>query len=303
MRVVACVLFAVATCSSSVAAAPHLACPGGDGTVDYVQAGKVHAVSLATCADRMLGKRSAPNPTPGVRTSGARARTQRIWVHGRLVFSHVETGPVIPVKLSGDGRWLFFAVDPYASSSISADGLDLLVVSTRGGAVHHLGLTLVYPDYLSWCGGRLIYAQGGDRIAIHGKRLLVASPPDWLPKPLWADNKARTFASPACAPDGTAVAVLVQHTSVDARFFATRWQLWRVGLDGVRSLIDAPPDGWADEQPVWSARDGSIAFVRERNGYGRLMVYRLGALYGPFARLGFQLGYYGHHDWGLSWAK
>jgi hypothetical protein len=105
-----------------------------------------------------------------------------------------------------------------------------------------------------------------------------------------------------CSPDGTAVAVLTQRSSVDARFFATRWQLWRVGLDGVRSLIDAPPAGWADEEPVWSSRDGSIAFVRERNGYGRLMVYSRGKLSGPFARLGYQLGYYGHHDWGLAWA-
>jgi hypothetical protein len=302
VRTLACLLFAVAACWSSAAAAPRLGCPGGSGTVDYVRAGEVHAVALATCADRVLTKAPVADRLPGVRTSGARAKTQRIWVQGRLVFSRMENGPVIPLELSGDGKWLFFAIDPYASSSISADGLDLLVVSTRGGAVHHLGPTLVYPDYLTWCGGRLVYAQGGDRIAIHGKRLLVVSPPDWKPKPLW-DDTTRTFASPACAPDGTAVAVLVQHTSVNARFFATRWQLWRVGLDGVRSLIDAPPAGWADEQPVWSSRDGSIAFVRERNGYGRLMVYRRGQLFGPFAQLGYQLGYYGHHDWGLSWAK
>lgn len=302
MRVLACVLFAVVACSASAAAAPRAACPGGSGTVDYVLAGKQHAVSLTTCTDREAGKARATNRVPGVRTSGARAKTQRIWVGGRLVFSHAENGPVEPVKLSDDGKWLLFAIDPYASSSISADGLDLLVVSTRGGAVHHLGVTLVYPDYLTWCGGRLVYAQGSDRIAIHGKRLLVASPPDWQPKPLWNDS-VRTFASPACSPDGTAVAVLVQNTSLNARFFATRWQLWRVGLDGVRSLIDAPPAGWADEQPTWSSRDGSIAFVRERNGYGRLMIYRRGTLYGPLAQLGYQLGYYGHHDWGLAWEK
>jgi hypothetical protein len=302
VRVLAYVLFAAAACSASTAASPRAACPGGGGTIDFLRAGTVHAVSLATCADRVVGKAPAANRVPGVRTSGGRAKTQRIWVRGRLVFSHVENGPAEPIKLSQNGKWLFFAIDPYGSSSMSADGLDVLVVSTRGGAVHHLGVTLGYPDYLTWCGGRLVYAQGSDRIAIHGKRLLVASPPDWRPKPLWKDS-TRTFASPACSPDGTAVAVLVQHTSVNARFFATRWQLWRVGLDGVRSLIDAPPAGWADEQPTWSSQDGSIAFVRERNGYGRLMVHRRGTLYGPLAQLGYQLGYYGHHDWGLAWGK
>ena len=301
MRVLACVLLALA-CSSSAAAAPRATCPGGNGTIEYTRSGKVHAFSLASCTDRVLAKSPATTRVPGVRTSGARARTQRIWVHGRLVFSRLENGPVELIKLSSDGRWLFFAIDAYASSSIAADGLDLLVVSTHGGAVHDLGLTLAYPDYLAWCGGRLVYAQGGDRIAIHGKRLLVAAPPDWHPRPLWNDP-TRSFASPACSPDNTAVAVLAQHTSVNAAFFATRWQLWLVGLDGTRNLLDAPPPGWADEQPAWSSVDGSIAFVRERKGYGQLMIVRQGKVLGPLVQLGYQLGFYGHHDWGITWAK
>ena len=301
MRVLACVLLALA-CSSSAAAAPHASCPGGKGTIEYTRAGKVHAFSLASCSDRVLAKAPAANRFPGIRTSSARAKTQRIWVQRRLVFSHVENGPVDLIKLSDDGRWLFFAIDSYASSSIAADGLQLLVVSTHGGAVHDLGLTLAYPDYLTWCGGRLVYAQGGDRIAIHGKRLLVASPPDWRARPLWRDP-ARSFGSPACSPDGTAVAVLSQHTSVNASFFATRWQLWLVGLDGTRNLLDTPPSGWADEQPTWSSVDGSIAFVRERKGYGQLMIVRQGKVLGPLVQLGYELGFYGHHDWGLAWAK
>ena len=262
----------------------------------------MHALSLASCAERVLGKAPNAGLLPGIRTTGARAKTQEIWVHGRLVFSRVENGPVLPIKLSGDGKWLFFAVDPYASASIAADGLDLLVVSTRGGAVHHLGATLVYRDYLTWCAGRLVYAGGRDRVAIHAKRLLVAAPPDWRPEPLWNDP-TRSFASPTCDPDGTAVTVLAQRSSVNAYFFATRWQLWRVGLDGTRNLLDAPPPGWADEQPVWSPDGNTLAFVRERKGYGRLMIMRQGKVLGPVAQLGYQLGYYGHHRWGLLWAK
>jgi hypothetical protein len=301
VRVLACVLAAIA-CSSSAAAAPRGACPGGSGSIGFVRAGKLIDLSLETCTDRDAGKAPAGGRLPGITTSGVRAALQRIRVHGRLVFSHRENGPVDPIEISGDGRWLFFAIDSYGSSSIAADGLDLLVVSTRGGPVHDLGLTLPYPDYLTWCGGRLVYAQGGDRIAIHGKRLLTATPPDWRPQPLWAD-RARSFASPVCDPGGTGVTVLSQRSSVDARFFATRWRLWDVRLDGRRNLVDVPPPGWADEQPVWSHDGRTLAFVRERNGYGRLMIRRHGKVFGPLARLGYQLGFYGHHDWGLAWAK
>jgi hypothetical protein len=271
------------------------------GSITYVRGHDAHVVSLASCSDRVAG--AAPTVTrsvAGVRTSGPREGTQRIWVHGRLVFSQRENGPVVPLKLSGDGRWLFFVVDPFASGSIAADGLDLLVVSTRGGTVHHLGVTLPYPDYLAWCGGELVYTPGADRVAIHGKRLVAAAPPDWRPRPLW-DDRARTFASPACEPGGHAVAVLSQRSSVDARFFATRWRLWRVALDGSRRELDVPPAGWADEQPAWSADGRSLLFVRERNGYGRIMLRRDGTLFGPLADLGYSLGYYGHHAWQVSW--
>jgi WD40-like Beta Propeller Repeat len=301
VRVLACVLLAL-TCSSSAAAAPRAACPGGSGTIQFLRGTTVHAFALSSCTERVLGKAPTANPFPGTRTTGARSKTQRIWVHGKLVFSRAENGPVMLRKLSGDGNWLFFSIDSYASASIAADGLDLLVVSTSGGPVHHLGLTLVHRDYLAWCAGRLVYAAGPDRIAIHAKRLLVASPPDWKPRPLWND-RTRSFASPTCEPDNTGVTVLSQPSSVNASFFATRWQLWQVGLDGTHNLVDAPPPGWADEQPAWSPDGNTLAFVRERKGYGRLMLMRQGMVHGPFAQLGYQLGYYGHHDWGLHWAK
>jgi WD40-like Beta Propeller Repeat len=301
VRILACVLL-VFVCSSSAAAAPHAGCPGGSGTIDFLRGTKAHALSLGSCTERALGKAPTLNPFPDIQTTGARAKTQRIWVHGRLLFSHVENGPIMLRKVSGDGKWLFFSIDSYASASIAADGLDLLVVSTYGGPVHHLGVTLGYRDYLTWCSGRLVYTAGPDRIAIHAKRLLVAAAPDWRPKPLWND-RTRSFASPTCEPDGTGVTVLSQQSGVNANFFATRWQLWQVGLDGTHNLVDAPPSGWADEQPTWSPDGNTLAFVRERKGYGRLMIMRRGKVLGSVVQLGYQLGNYGHHDWGLDWAK
>ena len=149
MRVLACVLLAIACSSTAAAARQRTECPGGSGTIQYTRGAQVHAFVLASCTDLVLGKAPATNRMPGVRTSGARAKTQKIWVHDRLVFSHLENGPVELIKLTADGKWLFFAIDSYASGSIAADGLDLLVVSTKGGPVHHLGLTLPYPDYLA----------------------------------------------------------------------------------------------------------------------------------------------------------
>ena len=139
-----------------------------------------------------------------------------------------------------------------------ADGLVLRVVSTTGGPVHKLGVALAYPDYFAWCGGRLVYVAGKDRVAIHAKRLLAASPPDWRPSPLWDD--------------------------------------------GTRLELDAPPPGWADEAPRWSRDGRSLLFVRERKGYGRVMLLRDSHVLGPVANLGFGMGFYGHHDWQLSWS-
>jgi hypothetical protein len=298
---IAAAALAVVAAASTGGAAAHAFCPGISGRVAYPKAGKVHVISLESCDAVTVGKAPSTPPRPaGVRTSGARAAVQRIWVHGRLVFARRESGPVVPLRLSDDGRWLFFAIDPQASASIAADGLDLLVVSTHGGAVHRLGMTLAYPDYLAWCGGRLVYAQGPDRIAIHAKRLLVAAPPYWRPHPLWNDPSL-SFASPTCDPQGSSVAVLAQRSGVDARFFDTRWALWRVGLDGSRQLLDRPPAGWADESPSWAPDGGALAFVREHNGHGQLAVLVGKDIYGPLAELGYSLGYYGHHDWGLTW--
>jgi len=261
----------------------------------------VHAFSLASCTNRVLGKARITNAFPGIRTTGARAKTQRIWVHGRLVFSHAENGPIVLRMLSTDRRWLFFSIDSYGSASIGSDGLDLLVVSTRGGAVHHLGVTLSYRDYLTWCSGRLVFAAGPDRIAIHAKRLLVASPPDWKPKPLWNDT-SRSFASPTCEPDGTGVTVLSQPSSTNAKFFATRWQLWRVARDASPRRLTTPPRGAADESPRLSRDGRTLLFVRSRRGVGKLYALRAGRVTGPLLSLGYDSGYYGHHDWWLSGA-
>lgn len=300
MRVAACVLLALLAATTAAASSPRGVCAGLRGTLTYTADGKTHALSLRSCTDTVRGTARERRSVPGVRAVGQGSGVVRLYVHGRLVFSHWETGPLVPLLVSGDGRWIVFFVDEFGSASGIADGTTVYVVSTRGGAVHDLGKMLPYPDYVTWCGGELVYTPGTDRVAIDAKRLMAAAPPDWVPRTLW-DDPARTFGSPACEPRHHAVAVLSQHSSNVSNFFATRWRLWRVGLNGSRHLLDVPPPGWADEQPTWSPDGGSLAFVRERNGYGRIMVRHHGKLAGPLADLGYAIGYYGHHDWGLAW--
>jgi hypothetical protein len=330
MRVLAFALAALGLAVPATGGARAAGCPldASLGSVQFARAGRTHVVSLATCSDRVGGRAApfaqAPLGTAdgrfvaSVRTTGSgRSAKETIWVtderahRSHPVFSETESytrigpgdtpGPIVLLRFTNDDRWIVFAIDPGGSNSIAADGLVLRVVSTSGGAVSKLGVALTDTDYLASCGGGLVFVGGGDRIATHAKRLLVARPPLWRPRPLW-DDRSRSFGSLACAPDGHSVAVLSQRSSDDANFFSTRWQLWQVGFDGSHTLLDAPPRGSADESPQWSRDGRALLFVRERNGYGQLMLRQTGHVVWPFANLGYSLGYYGHHAWGLQWS-
>jgi hypothetical protein len=245
-----------------------------------------------------------------VHAKGAPFGTQTIVVDGRAVYTVREDyrrmpagapGPLGLVEWSPNGKWLFFYIDPMGSASLAADGLELRVLRVSSGSTRTVAGLLMYPDYMTWCGSTLVLTAGGDRLATHNKRLVVARAPEWAPRPLWADP-TRAFGSVACAPGGKSVAVLSQAAgSTDYNFFHTKWELWRVGLDGTRRLLDRPPRGFADESPRWSRDGRSLLFVREHRGYGRLWLRRGGRVTGPIAALGFSLGYYGHHDWPYTW--
>jgi hypothetical protein len=205
-------------------------------------------------------------------------------------------GPIVLFRWSGDSRWLFFAIDPQGSASIAADGLLLQVVSIRGGPPHRIGMSLAYADYMTWCSGHLVFTGGGNRLATTNKRLLVASPPAWRARPVTATPK-RAWGSVACAPDGRSLVAQSQPTSENYNFFATRWELWRVGLDGSQRRLTLPAPGFADESPRFSRDARSIFFVRSRRGVGRLFALRGERLSGPLLQVGYNLGYYGHRCW------
>lgn len=301
--------------------AAEAACPGDPtlGAIHYPRGGQEHVLTLGTCSDRVVGKapewkppgsfRSSTGQVATIVTKGFRSKngSESITVDGRVVHRVAERfgvpGPLVLVGWSPDARWILFSIDPQGSASIAADGLQLRALNVASGRVAPVAFMLLNYDYLSWCGSTLVLTAGGDRIATDNKQLMTAQAPDWKLRPLWVDKK-RSFGSVACAPDGQSVAVLSQAESTNADFFATRWHLWRVSLDGSRTLLDAPPAGSADESPRWSRDGKALLFVRERKGYGQLMLLRGQTVSGPLASLGYSIGYYGHHDWwlGMGWS-
>jgi hypothetical protein len=265
----------------------------------------VRTVNLATC--RTTKTRPLVHPSVGGATVRVTPTSQTIVFRGKVVLKIPERnglpGPIEIYGLSPDRKWALFAIDPDASASMAADGLLLRAVPIAGGGPRSVAFGLMYGDYRTWCGDRLVLTAGGDRIAPDRKRLMVAGPPSWHARPL-ARAPGRSFGAVTCAPDGKSVVAQLQRQSVDARFFDTSWALWRIGLDGSMKQLTHPPKGYADESPRFSRDGRTLMFVRSRKGVGKLYALRNGKLVGPLLGLGYSLGFYGHQDWwqSMSWS-
>jgi hypothetical protein len=286
-----------------VACTPH----PGFGIVHVQKPAILQVVNLATCRERRLPSPARPPSIPGLRVTATRT-SQSIVYRGRTVLVVREDhsrapagmpGPIVLQRMSPDRRWIFYAIDPQGSASLAADGLFMRVISVTGGHSFPLGVALDYSDYRAWCGGRLVFTAGGDREATIHKQLEVAAPPLWKPRPLTA-LRDRAWGSVACAPDGRSVVVQSQPAEELKNFFATRWQLWRIGFDGRPSRLTSPPSQYADESPSFGP-GGRLFFVRSRRGIGRLYAFGAdGKLVGPLLSLGYSLGYYGANAWSYT---
>ena len=168
------------------------------------------------------------------RRPGAPTGTDAITVNGRPIYTVHESyrrvpagvpGPLALFAWSPDSRWLLFYIDPMGSESLAADGIQLQAISVRGGRPRRVVGMLRYPDYVTWCGRRLVATAGGDRLATENKRLVLATPPLWYRRTL-ARSSTRAWGSVACSPNGERLVVQSQPISHDFDFFATRWSLW-----------------------------------------------------------------------------
>jgi hypothetical protein len=213
-----------------LACTPH----PGSGTVVYRHV----QIDPATCK-RPLGVSSPEvRSTLSVRTSGG---SQAILFKGKaVVMLPRKPGPIELKGVSPDGKWILYAIDPMGSASLAADGLTLKAVSVTGGRSYTVASGLLYDDYRTWCGGKLVLTAGGDRISTHDKRLIAAGPPTWSAHVVARDSHV-AFGSLAC--DGNGVVVQSAPASGVNDNVHARWSIWRVGLDGSRTRLTTPPLG------------------------------------------------------------
>jgi hypothetical protein len=247
------------------------------------------------------------------RSRGTRTASDRqIWivdVHSdarRLVY-RTPPGDVRTPVVAGwaPGGFVAFRARFFPAISINLDGVPLYVVPAGGGRARRVvQRTLHYDEFVTVCGRRLAVVSGFDRVTTRGKRLVVAAPPLWRTTDLSRDP-ARSWVSPACSPNGSAVAVSAGRNSTGPRFGLERRSIWVVSLDGrTRRRVTAPPPGRSDEVPGWSADGRALFFVRsgptrdDATAAGRLYVVRLaGGPPEPVADLGTTVNYYGRDGW------
>ncbi len=168
---------------------------------------------------------------------------------------------------SPDGRWLLYWARSICSASLSADGWPLVAVPASGGRapVRAVRQMLLFPDFLSWCGDRLIAASTPSRETQLRSRLVTTGPPAWHQRTI-APATQLSWVSPTCAPSGSLVAAAAGPSSTHSEFGNQHRSIWLLAPGGrvVRRLTVPPASDLSDEAPRFS-RDGRwILFVRTR---------------------------------------
>jgi hypothetical protein len=173
------------------------------------------------------------------------------------------------------------------SGSIAADGVLLY------GGARRISSGLMYRDYVSVCGSSIAVAAGGDRYAMHGKRILFNGIDV-------SKDVSRSWVSPSCSGDGTVVAAASRNTT-PPRIGREHRAIWQ--LVPRRKQLTRPPLGRTDEYPRVMP-DGSLLFIRTRTVSTQLSLYGVGTIellrHGKLTALGTTSradNYYGHYAW------
>jgi WD40-like Beta Propeller Repeat len=168
---------------------------------------------------------------------------------------------------SPDGRWLLYWARSMCSASLSADGWPLDAVPVGGGRAptRAVAQMLLFPDFLTWCRGRLIAASTPSRETQLGSRLVATEPPAWRQHTIAPANHL-SWVSPTCAPSGSVLAAAAGPRTTDAEFGVQHRAIWLLSPSGaaMRRLTTPPASDLSDEAPRFT-RDGRwILFVRTR---------------------------------------
>lgn len=204
------------------------------------------------------------------RRSPSRASLWTIDVSDGRARPLLRTREALPIVegWSPDSRWVLWWWDGFFSSSLAADGLALRATSVGGEPTLTLSnRVLVHPDFLTWCGDRLVIAVGGFRDVRTGKKLFTVSLPGGTASALSRDS-SRSWIWPACSPDGRWVAATAGVAPIPGGPFGkerrTLWLLPTTGSEARRLLV--PSSGFANDFARWSSDGRSLLFVRRSLG-------------------------------------
>ena len=211
---------------------------------------------------------------------------------------------------SADGRWLLYWPQSICSASLAADGIPLYAVASSGGgrpvrAVAHM---LLYPDFLTWCGARLIAVSTPDRETELDSKLVQTGPPLWRRGTIDA-ARSLSWVSPSCSASGRWL-VAAAGTNRQTLFGTEHRSVYLLRPDGavVRRLAQPVATDLSDEAPQFS-RDGSwVLFVRSQvvtagtsaYSHDTLELTRASGIGGAVPVLSFpssDFSYYDHFDW------
>ncbi len=256
---------------------------GRDAAVDISRCGEVTATELLTV---------------DLRTGGVRTTLRQAGEYSTLA------------GWSPDGRWLLYWPQSICSASLAADGFALYAVAAgRGGhPVQAVAQTLLYPDFLAWCAGRLIAASTPDRETELDGNLVQSGPPAWRQRTI--DNtRPLSWVSPSCSASGRWL-VAAAGANHQIPFGAEHRSVYLLHSDGAlaRRLSQPGAAGLSDEAPRFSRDGGWVLFVRSRvvtvgtsaYSHDTIELVRASGASTAVPMLSFTSGdfsYYDHFDW------
>ena len=111
---------------------------------------------------------------------------------------------------------------------------------------------LLYPDFLTWCGARLIAASTPDRETEIDGKLVQIVPPAWRQRPL-TGARWLSWVSPSCSASGRWL-VAAAGANQGIPFGDEHRSVFLVRADGavVRRLSEPGAGGVSDETPQFS---------------------------------------------------